>query len=115
MTDEEIEKIASLAAEKALLALPEVVGRLMQTQAVLGKMAMEFYDAYPELKQHKDIVSSVIEEIETNNPGLEYSKILELSLPIIKDRLKIKQSLNMTSVGQINRSLAGRLPDYGDL
>ena len=43
MTPEEKEEIINLAAEKALLALPEVVGNLMAQQASFAKINSQFY------------------------------------------------------------------------
>jgi hypothetical protein len=110
ITDEERQAIINEAVEKALLKLPEVVGNLMANHAASIKANREFYEAHPELKDHKEIVVSVLEKLESENPGVPYTQLLTKALPIIKDHLKIKQTVDT----KINRPVR-QLPDVGAL
>jgi len=99
MTKEELEEIVeaklaeykpyfiNAAIEAALLKLPEVVGHLLEEKSRMRHLAKEFFESHKEFKEHKQVVASVIEELETDNPGEQYSKILEKSIPIINDRI----------------------------
>lgn len=95
MTDQEI---IDKAVEKALLMLPEVVGNLMTQHASLVKMNSEFYKEHPEFSNHKDVVASVVEKVDGENPLLDYDEKLKKSIPEIKNRIKLLGTMNMKTV-----------------
>jgi len=98
MEESEKQEIIDLAVEKALLMIPEVVGNLMAQNATYHKLNSKFYKDYPEFKDKKDIVTSVVEMLDGQNPGLEYEKILEKAVPEIRKRISLTGTLNMTTV-----------------
>ena len=55
LSKEEKEEIINKAIERALLALPEVIGQLMVNHAALFKINKAFYDKYPEYNQYLDL------------------------------------------------------------
>lgn len=89
--------IIDKAKEEALLSWPEVVGNLMQNQASIYKMNAEFYKKYKEFVGHQDVVMSVVEEVEGQNPIEEYDAILEKAVPLIRERIGIKKKVNIDS------------------
>ena len=115
ITEEERQSIINEAVEKALLALPEVVGNLMANQASLMKMNREFYKKYPEFSTEKDLVASVVEKVDSDNPGIGYEKILERSVPLIRERLRIVKSLDFKSVERPSRDLSTIDLSHGEL
>jgi len=116
ITEEERQSIINEAVEKALLMLPEVVGNLITNQVSLIKINRQFYSKYPEFAKNKDIVASVIEMVEGNNPGVDYEELLKRAVPMIKERIKTVQNLDKLSVTKPNRDLS-KLPlsDHGEL
>lgn len=86
------------AVEKALLSLPEVVGNLMTQHSTHVKMNADFYKAHPEFSDHKDIVSSVVEMIDGQNPLLDYKEKLDKAIPEIRKRIKTFAQLDKSSV-----------------
>ena len=100
ITEEEKSEIIGLAVERAILAMPEVVGNLMANHAALHKMNSEFYKVHPEFAERKDVVQSVVEMVEGKNPLDNYEKILEKSVPEIKRRLIAMQDINVTDVAK---------------
>lgn len=110
MTPEERESIIAEAAERALLAIPEVIGNLMSNHALKIRLNREFYGKYPEFKDHKDIVGAVVEAVEGSNTTASYEDILEKAVPGIKNRIKVVGSLDMKSVKRPNLSIG-----HGDL
>lgn len=98
ITEEEKQEIIDRAVEKALLLIPETVGNMMAHQASLSKANREFYSKYPEFKNEKDSVVSVIEKIEGENPLLDYEKLLEKSIPEIRRRIGTLKNLNVVDV-----------------
>lgn len=81
--------------EKALLMLPNVMADMMMQSESLRMLNQNFYKGNEEFKKHKDIVASVVEEIDMKNPGLDYKNILEKATPIIKNRIKLTSSLDV--------------------
>ena len=99
MTEEEVINTAvNRAIEKMLLILPETIGNLMASHAALHKINKKFYDDYPEFKDKKDIVASVVEMVEGKNPLEKYEEILKKAIPEIRSRIKIVGSLDMKNV-----------------
>lgn len=114
ITPEEREEIINAAVERALLALPEVVGNLITSQFKLLKINKKFYEKFPEFSPHKDVISTIVEAVEAENPGEDYEKILEKALPIIRDRVSKVKSLDVKSIVRPNRSVPN-LSDHGEL
>jgi hypothetical protein len=116
ITEEEKQEIIDRAVEKALLMIPDVVGNMMSQHAVLSKINSQFYKDHPEFKDKKNIVATVIEEIDGKNPTMNYEEILKLAVPRIKDRLKTMSGLDMVSVtNRPERDLSRLLPGNGEL
>ena len=114
ITEEERQSIINEAIEKALLALPEVVGNLIMNQVNLVKMNKIFYDKFPEFSTKKDIVQAVVEKVEEDYPGTDYEEILKQAVPLIRERIKVTNSLTFKDVKKPNRNLAS-LSDLGEL
>ena len=121
ITEEERQSIIAEAVEKALLALPNVVGQLMMQQATYSKLNNKFYNDHPEFKAHKEVVVAAIEMVDGQNPTLGYEEKLAKALPEIKKRIEMKLKLNMKEAKRpqslsFERSLeAVRLTDHGDI
>ncbi len=98
ITEEEKNEIITAAVERALLAIPEVIGNLMANHAALHKINTSFYKAHPEFAERKDIVQSVVEMIEGKNPTMKYEDILARAVPEIQRRLRIAQDVNTTDM-----------------
>ena len=108
ITQEEKDEIINAAVEKTLLLIPETVGSLMASHAALHKINTKFYADYPEFKERKDIVASVVEMIEGKNPLAKYEDILREAIPEIKKRLATIQNLDMKNVtSKPDRDLKG--------
>jgi len=112
----EIEEIKKTLAElplklkeEVLLLIPDVIGSVMMQHAVNQKITSEFYKKHPEFKNHGKIVASVIGELDSKYPDLPYDKLTEKAAPIIAERIKVGESLDMTSVSdtpQLNVGVA---------
>jgi len=72
MTDEErnsiINEAVNKSIEKMLLIMPETIGSLITSHIALNRINSKFYADYPEFKDKKNIVQSVVEMIEDKNP-----------------------------------------------
>ena len=95
ITPEEREGIIQESLERILKVLPETIGNLMKAQSMYQQLTKTFYEENPELKGHSDIIREVVAKVEGANPTMDYGDILKLSLPTIKDQLKIKTDLSM--------------------
>lgn len=100
ITDEERREIIEQAKQEFMLIIPEVMGNLMTNHAALAKMNMEFYKAHPELKDHKDVVVAVLEQVDGEDTLDSYENKLEKALPIIKERIRLMDSMDMQGVSR---------------
>jgi len=108
ITEEEKQEIIDKAVEKALLILPEVVGNLITQHVALSKLNSEFYASHPEFKDKKDIVASVIEMLDGENPLMDYKDLLAKAVPRIRERINTTDSLNLKAVNtEFNKDFNG--------
>jgi len=98
ITRSEKQQIIDEAVERAILLIPEVVGNLMSNHVALAKINREFYSKYPEFKNKKDIVASVIEAAEMKNPNADYEDLLEQSVGKIRKHIKLSNQLSIDEV-----------------
>ena len=115
ITKEERDEIINAAVEKTLLTLPEVVGNLIMNEAKLLRLNRTFYEKFPEFAKDKSLVASVIEKVESDNPGLDYEKLLERAVPYIKERIKTTVGLDKESVKRPGRNLSQLQLGNGEL
>ena len=94
MDAEERQSIIDEAVEKSLLMLPKVIGNLVMEKASQVKFNKEFFDKHPELKNHRDIVIATAQKVESEYPGLDYGKVLEKAIPLIKEQIKAVNKLD---------------------
>ena len=114
--EEERQSIINEAVERTLLSLPDIVGNLIADQFKMLKLNKKFYDQYPEFIGNKDIVAAVIEQVDSENPGVDYDKLLEKAVPQIRSKLNLAKGLDTRSISKPNRNLASlKLSDHGDL
>lgn len=107
ITEEEKQEIISLAVEKTLLMIPEVVGNLMASHASMAKVNSAFYAKYPEFKDHKDIVVSVVEMIEGQDPTLDHQAIMDKAVVEIQKRISIIDKMDLKNVTpNVNRDFS---------
>jgi len=78
--------------------IPEVVGNLMTQMATHNRVNSKFYKDHPEFKDKKDIVASVVEMIDGQNPALEYDEILNRSIPKIRERIEITKGMSVDKI-----------------
>ena len=97
MNEEEKEEFANKIIERVYLGIPELIGNLMAQHALQHKINTKFYQDYPEFKDKKHIVASVVEMVEGKNPLKPYSEILEDAVPEIRKRIEIVGTIDMKS------------------
>jgi hypothetical protein len=115
ITNEERESVINAAVERILLRLPEVMGNLMANHANNIKMNREFYAKYPDFKDHKDVVTSVIEYFDGKNPSAEYSEVLEKAVPEIRKQIKTQSGLTFDTTEKPNLDFSKSLTsDFGN-
>lgn len=101
MTDQEI---IDKAVEKAMLVLPEIVGNLITQHVTLSKLNSEFYSGHPEFRDKKDIVASVVEMLDGENPLMDYKDLLIKAVPKIRERIAETKNLNVIDISpDVNR------------
>ena len=110
ITEEEKNEIIDKAVEKSMLILPEVVGNLITQHMALSKMNSEFYANHHEFKDKKDVVASVIEMLDGENPLMDYKDLLTKAIPKIRERIRITDKLDTRSTNaEVDRNYNGKI------
>jgi hypothetical protein len=81
--------------------LPEVVGNLMTQHIALSKMNTAFYKEHPEFTEKKQIVASIVEKIEGENPLMKYEDLLVKAVPEIRRRIQDTKGLDATKASPV--------------
>lgn len=113
ITEEERQEIINAAVEKSMLALPEVVGNLILDKISTMKINRNFYSKFPEFRDKKDIVASVIEMVEGENPNVDYEELLKKAVPEIRSRIGTLKSLDIKTTPRPSRDLSKLNLDSG--
>ncbi len=111
-TQTERDAIVFDVTEKVLLRLPEVMGNLMKNHAETNALTKKFHNDYPEFKNDPGSVQSVVGQLERDNAGMLYEDILRKAAPMIKERMKTIESLDIDSISErskLNMSVNGEL------
>ena len=66
----------------------------------MADINQKFYNKYPEFKNHKDAVVSVLGKVDGENPFLSHIDKLEKSIPEIRERIGTMSGLDMENVNQ---------------
>jgi hypothetical protein len=109
------EEVVNEVVEKLLLMLPEIIGNLITNHMSKLKLNKDFYLNYPEFRDKKDIVASVVEMVEGLDPTVDYKDILNNAVPEIKKRLGQVKDLNFEPVSKLNKSFNDMTFDNGEL
>lgn len=88
-----LEKVVQKAVEDTLRVLPSIINSLIVQVASMKEISIKFYEDHKEFKDHKEIVTKVIEDLEVSNPGMEFQKLLNLATPIIQDKILARTKL----------------------
>lgn len=78
-------KIVKLAVEEALKALPHVMSHMAGQVEYMKSLSSKFYIDNKDLAAHKPLVSKIIEQTESENPGLSLKEVLEISAKKAKE------------------------------
>jgi hypothetical protein len=88
LINEILSSVHNAAVETAIRKLPEIVIKMVATTTAIKAMSSDFYEKNKDFAEHKDIVHSVVQDIESKNPDLDYGEILKQAEPIIKEKIK---------------------------
>ncbi len=102
----ERQEIINEAVEKAILALPDIMGNLIMSHIQSIKLNKAFYDKFPDFKNDKELVVAVIEKLENDNPGVDYQKLLDQAAPLIREQLGKIKNLDLKTVTKPSRDLS---------
>ena len=70
-------RLVKLCVEEALKAIPQVATHMAAHAAYMKKLNNDFYKANKDLVNHKRVVAEAIVKVESENPGMSYSNILD--------------------------------------
>ena len=96
--EQEVKDYIDKKIEGIYLSLTDIVGNAMTDHAFLHKTNMEFYKAHPEFKDKKEAVASIVELVDSENPGIPYDKLLEKALPRIQERVNMVKGVDVETV-----------------
>jgi hypothetical protein len=110
------ERLINIAVERALLLMPEAVENMIRQKTMTREMAKKFFEDNKEMSAHIDLVQKTIEQVEMDNPGIPYSRILEKATPLVKERLLTLSQVDFNPVSERpDPVLNDTQPDFGTL
>lgn len=82
-------RVYNKAIEDSLALLPRTLVAYTKKQTEIASLISDFYKSNKNFIDHKQIVASVVKEVEKENPGLTYSLILNKAAPIIENKIAL--------------------------
>lgn len=89
LMNEILSRVYNAAVEKTLTKIPELLSRMVKTATVTHAMTEDFFTRNASFKEHKDIVTQVVRDVESRNPDWDYTKILNHAEPLIKEKISV--------------------------
>jgi hypothetical protein len=93
ITPEERIELTREITEHVLLLLPSVISHLINNMATMKELSTQFYEKHKDLAQHKNIVGTVIEQLEAKHPGKSVEEILNLAAPEARKLMSLQQNV----------------------
>jgi hypothetical protein len=70
------EEFANFIIQESMKTLPLVNENLIRRSATMHETSKKFYEENKDLVQHKKLVGEIMEQVEHENPGASFEKIL---------------------------------------
>ena len=105
LLNEILSRVYNAAIEKAITKLPEVISRMVASKTATQAMTNDFFKRNKDFENHKEIVASVIQEIDSQNPGMNYDEILKDAESIIIEKIIAtykKETLQLDKPSEVN-------------
>lgn len=87
-----LNELAQQIIQEALKSLPLVNENIIKRSGALHKMSEDFYRKNPDLLEHKPTVASIIEQVESENPGISFDKLLDKAGARSREFLKLNDN-----------------------
>lgn len=97
------DQLVQLAVQEALKMLPIVNENIIKQSAVLHKASEQFYQNNPDLADHKPMVASVIERLESDAPGTNFDEILRRAAPEARDAIQAQNGAAGTTKNRLSK------------
>lgn len=75
--------------EQVIREVPEIASQQVAQRTKINSAVEDFYKKNPDLKQYKSFVGTVANELQNENPDMEFSKLLEETEREVRQRLKL--------------------------
>lgn len=98
LLNEILSRVFNKAVETAICSMPDIITRLIKSISATQKMSADFFDANKEFKNHLDIVTAAIQEVEAAHSDWNYDRILTESVPIIKQKVAMLDKVALVEV-----------------
>jgi hypothetical protein len=83
------EAVVLQSVESTLRSIPSMLGRLIEITTVTKDLLADLFKENPEFAEYKSIVAGVVQETDSQYPGMDYQQILKLAVPAIKERIAL--------------------------
>jgi hypothetical protein len=97
------EVLIEATIERLLKRMPSVISNLMKEQAVHFKLNKAFYEENPQFIPHKDVVAKTIEQLDGENPAMDYKELLNKAIPIIQSRIGAMKGIDTKMISDRNQ------------
>lgn len=71
-----VDEFANQIIEECLRVAPQVMQTMAKNAAAMYQLSQDFYKENPELTEHKPLVIQTINQVEEENPGMPYNKVV---------------------------------------
>jgi len=83
-----LDRVVSVAIERALINLPKLILTQVQSAETMRKIVEEFYLDNRDLRQYKNLVGATITRLHAANPGMPTKDLLALAASDVRNVVK---------------------------
>jgi len=85
--NEMLSRVFHRAVESAIRSMPELIVRLTEQTTTLNRMTEKFFADNLKFKAYPELVNSTVAELESDNPGDDYTTILAKATKQIQNKI----------------------------
>lgn len=110
---EELDKIfnrlENRIIEKVLCSIPDMIQHLAKRAEMMNEIYRELFRECPECKDDKELLSSVIQKLEGNNPGMSPMNLFKLVPAEYRKAKGLMANLGSVDLSKLNETVNGIL------
>ena len=107
--DKILNRLENRIIEKVLCSIPDMIQHLAKRAEMMNEIYRELFKECPECKEDKELLASVIQKLEGNNPGMSPMNLFKLVPAEYRKAKGLMANLGSVDLSKLNETVNGIL------